>query len=203
VVLATVMLRNSYVAAEAQLQKAQAQLAVSNGEYERLQTLHNENQNVSQKDFEAARGVMQTDRASLDAAQKALSIAASAVQQSWGGAVAGWVANDSPPLASVLNQQAMLVQLTLPIGTSPEAPPRITLSTPNGNTAQADYLSPFPHFQTAFTGTIATGLALVAIVVGGLMFAFGEGAAKRTLAGVIFGVGMAVGAVNFMSWLFP
>jgi len=56
--------------------------------------------------------------------------------------------------------------------------------------------------QTAFTGPIATGLALVAIVVGGLMFAFGEGAAKRTLAGVIFGVGMAVGAVNFMSWLF-
>ena len=57
--------------------------------------------------------------------------------------------------------------------------------------------------KTAFTGTIATGLSLVAIVVGGLMFAFGEGAAKRTLAGVIFGVGMAVGAVNFMSWLFP
>jgi len=54
-----------------------------------------------------------------------------------------------------------------------------------------------------FTGPIATGLALVAIVVGGLMFAFGEGAAKRTLSGVIFGVGMAVGAVNFMSWLFP
>jgi type IV secretory pathway VirB2 component (pilin) len=57
--------------------------------------------------------------------------------------------------------------------------------------------------QTAFTGPIATGLALVAIVVGGLMFAFGEGGAKRSLAGVIFGVGMAVGAVNFMAWLFP
>src|SRR4029077_9824953 len=57
--------------------------------------------------------------------------------------------------------------------------------------------------QTAFTGTIATGLALVAIVLGGLMFAFGEGGAKRTMAGVIFVVGMAIGAVNFMSWLFP
>jgi type IV secretion system protein TrbC len=57
--------------------------------------------------------------------------------------------------------------------------------------------------QTAFTGPIATGLALVAIVVGGLMFAFGEGGAKRTLAGVVFGVGMAVSAVNFMAWLFP
>ena len=57
--------------------------------------------------------------------------------------------------------------------------------------------------QTAFTGPIATGLALVAIVLGGLMFAFGEGGAKRTMAGVIFGVGMAIGAVNFMAWLFP
>jgi type IV secretory pathway VirB2 component (pilin) len=57
--------------------------------------------------------------------------------------------------------------------------------------------------QTAFTSTIARGLSLVAIVVGGLMFAFGEGQSKRTLAGIIFGVGMAVGAVNFMAWLFP
>lgn len=57
--------------------------------------------------------------------------------------------------------------------------------------------------QTAFTGTIARGLALVAIVVGGLMFAFGEGQSKRMLAGIVFGVGMAIGAVNFMSWLFP
>jgi type IV secretory pathway VirB2 component (pilin) len=56
--------------------------------------------------------------------------------------------------------------------------------------------------QTAFTGPIATGLALVPIVVGGLMFSFGEGA-KRTLAGVNFGVGMAIGVVNFISWLFP
>ena len=57
--------------------------------------------------------------------------------------------------------------------------------------------------QNAFTGTIARGLSLVAIVVGGLMFAFGEGESKRMLAGIIFGVGMAVGAVNFLGWLFP
>jgi type IV secretion system protein TrbC len=57
--------------------------------------------------------------------------------------------------------------------------------------------------KTAFTGTIATGLSLVAIVVGGLLFAYGEGQSKRTLAGIVFGVGMAIGAVNFMAWLFP
>ena len=57
--------------------------------------------------------------------------------------------------------------------------------------------------KTAFTGTIATGLSLVAIVVGGLMFAYGEGQSKTTIAGIVFGVGMAIGAVNFMAWLFP
>jgi type IV secretory pathway VirB2 component (pilin) len=57
--------------------------------------------------------------------------------------------------------------------------------------------------EQAFTGPIATGLSLVAIVVGGLMFAYGEGQSKRMLAGIIFGIGMAVGAVNFMAWLFP
>jgi type IV secretory pathway VirB2 component (pilin) len=57
--------------------------------------------------------------------------------------------------------------------------------------------------QQAFTSTIARGLSLVAIVVSGLTFAFGEGGSKRVLAGVLFGVGMAIAAVNFLSWLFP
>src|SRR5215469_14025997 len=50
--------------------------------------------------------------------------------------------------------------------------------------------------KTSFTGPIATGLSLVAIVVGGLMFAYGEGQSKRVFAGIVFGIGMAVGAVN-------
>ena len=57
--------------------------------------------------------------------------------------------------------------------------------------------------QTAFTSTIARGLSLVAIVVAGLTFAFGEGGSKRVLAGVLFGVGMAIAAVNFLAWMFP
>src|SRR5436190_22852047 len=57
--------------------------------------------------------------------------------------------------------------------------------------------------MTSFTGPIARGLSLVAIVVGGVTFAFGEGGSKRLLAGIVFGVGMAIGAVNFMAWLFP
>ena len=73
--------------------------------------------------------------------------------------------------------------------------------------AQATGTSPWENavgvLQQAFTSTIARGLSLVAIVVSGLTFAFGEGGSKRVLAGVLFGVGMAIAAVNFMAWLFP
>ena len=56
--------------------------------------------------------------------------------------------------------------------------------------------------QQAFTGPIAKGLGLISLVVGGLTFAFGEGGGKRTFAGIVFGLGMAVLAVNFLNWLF-
>jgi type IV secretory pathway VirB2 component (pilin) len=69
--------------------------------------------------------------------------------------------------------------------------------------AQSPWENAVQVLQQAFTSTIARGLSLVAIVVGGLMFAFGEGDSKRMLAGIVFGVGMAIGAVSFMSWLFP
>ena len=74
-------------------------------------------------------------------------------------------------------------------------------------TALAQTNSPWENavnvLQQAFTSTIARGLSLVAIVVSGLTFAFGEGGSKRVLAGVLFGVGMAIAAVNFLAWLFP
>jgi len=69
--------------------------------------------------------------------------------------------------------------------------------------AQSPWENAVNALHVSFTGPIARGLSLVAIVVGGLMFAFGEGESKRMLAGIIFGIGMAIGAVNFMAWLFP
>jgi len=59
------------------------------------------------------------------------------------------------------------------------------------------------NLRDIFVGPIARGLSLVSIVIGGLMFAFDEGGSKKMMAGILFGVGMAIGAVNFMAWLFP
>ena len=58
------------------------------------------------------------------------------------------------------------------------------------------------ELQAQFTGSIVRGLSLIAIVIGGLMFAFGEGGSKRTLAGIIFSLGMEMGAANFLACLF-
>jgi type IV secretory pathway VirB2 component (pilin) len=55
--------------------------------------------------------------------------------------------------------------------------------------------------QGLFTGTIAKVASLVAIVIGGYGFAHGEPGAKKALAGVAAGTGIAVMAVNVLSWL--
>lgn len=59
----------------------------------------------------------------------------------------------------------------------------------------------FTAIQTLFTGTIAKVASLVAIVIGGYGFAHGEPGAKKALAGVAAGTGIAVLAVNVLSWL--
>jgi type IV secretory pathway VirB2 component (pilin) len=59
----------------------------------------------------------------------------------------------------------------------------------------------FTSIETLFTGTIAKVASLVAIVIGGYGFAHGEPGAKKALAGVAAGTGIAVMAVNVLSWL--
>ncbi len=59
----------------------------------------------------------------------------------------------------------------------------------------------FTNLQNLFTGTVAKVASLIAIVIGGYGFAHGEPGAKKALAGVAAGTGIAVLAVNVLSWL--
>jgi len=72
--------------------------------------------------------------------------------------------------------------------------------------AEAQFInSPFDtgltSLQSLFTGTVAKVASLIAIVIGGYQFAHGEPGAKKTLAGVAAGSGIAVMAANVLSWL--
>lgn len=68
--------------------------------------------------------------------------------------------------------------------------------------AQSPWERAAANLELSFTGPLARSLALVAIVLGGLLFMFGEGGAKRQLAGIVFGGGLALFATQFLVWLF-
>ena len=55
---------------------------------------------------------------------------------------------------------------------------------------------------TLFTGIVGRGLAVVAVIYGGLSYAFGEGGSKSALAGIIFGVGMVLLAPQMLVYFF-
>jgi type IV secretory pathway VirB2 component (pilin) len=55
--------------------------------------------------------------------------------------------------------------------------------------------------QTLFTGMVAKVGSLIAIVLGGYAFAHGEPGHKKALAGVAMGSGIAVLAVNVLTWM--
>jgi type IV secretion system protein VirB2 len=67
--------------------------------------------------------------------------------------------------------------------------------------AQSPFDTGFTAMQTLFTGTVAKVASLIAIVIGGYQFAHGEPGAKKTLAGVAAGTGIAVLAANVLTWL--
>jgi type IV secretory pathway VirB2 component (pilin) len=68
--------------------------------------------------------------------------------------------------------------------------------------AQSPWERAAANLEASFTGPLARSLALVAIVIGGLMFMFGEGGAKRQISGIVFGGGLCLFAVQFLAWLF-
>ena len=68
--------------------------------------------------------------------------------------------------------------------------------------AQSPWERAAGNLERTFTGPLARSLALVAIVVGGLTFMFGEMGAKRQLAGIVFSGGLALFAGQFLVWLF-
>ena len=68
--------------------------------------------------------------------------------------------------------------------------------------AQSPWERAAGNLEISFTGPLARSLALVAIVVGGLMFMYGEAGAKRQISGIVFGGGLALFAAQFLTWLF-
>ena len=57
--------------------------------------------------------------------------------------------------------------------------------------------------QTFFTGVFAQGISLIAIVIGGAMFAMDElGGSNKGVGSLVFGTGLMLLAAQFLNWIF-
>ena len=117
--------RSSYATAKAQLEKAQASLDVARKDYHRLNELHNDDRNVSDKVFQAGAAALKSEEANVYAAQAAVQSVASTVAQHYGDVITAWLVNDTPTLTRVLQQQDVLVQVTYPVNASPITAPKM------------------------------------------------------------------------------
>jgi type IV secretion system protein VirB2 len=111
-------------------------------------------------------------------------------------------------LLEVLMSRLIQVRIPLPIvsafrwnWTRPTITLTLLLIAPALAVAQSPFDTGFTAMQTLFTGTVAKVASLIAIVIGGYQFAHGEPGAKKTLAGVAAGTGIAVMAANVLTWL--
>lgn len=137
-------LRKSYLAAGTELEKAKVALNASKQEYERLDSLHQQDENISTKAVQVAEATWRTDEANRKAAQNALLLSEIAVRQSWGDVIARWLVDGSPNFNRVLEQKDVLLQVSLLQTSATNAPGTSNIQTSDGKSQAAKLLSASP-----------------------------------------------------------
>ncbi len=161
---------NSYESARAQLQKAQAGLAAARREYERLQGLHRDDRNISDKVLQAAEAAWRGAEADTQTARVAMKAAADHVRTRWGTAIAKWVTDgNAQALDRLFAQRDVLVQVTLPGDAPAIAVPREAMVLgPGGKSVASRLVSAAPRIDAAIQGLSFYYLAPAAGLVPGM-----------------------------------
>jgi membrane fusion protein, multidrug efflux system len=144
--------RNSYIAAQTQVQKSHIEADLARKEYTRLKTLFEENQNVSEKSLQSAKSTLDANEADARAGEQQLTLQQSVARQEWGSVAAKWAVEGSPELRRILDQSEVLVQLTMPSLTTYGAPKTVSLEIPGGTQTEANLVSAFPRVDPRIQG---------------------------------------------------
>lgn len=146
-------LHNAYVSARAEVEKTQATVEVSRKAYERLSALHEKSRNISDKALQTAEGNRRSDEAGLQAAEAALSTLEGTARQRWGGVVAKWLIDEDPALHRLVQQQDLLIQITLPADAQKmSASPTAWVQAAGGVRVSARLISPSPRTDPVIQG---------------------------------------------------
>ncbi len=146
-------LRNRYAAATAQADKASAALHASRREYERLQALHGDDRNISDKVLQAAEAVWRSDEAGVRAAQAAVDALERGARQQWGAALTLAVVENAPGFQRLAMQKEALLRIAAPSGVHLAAPPAtVSVTRDDGQLTTAQLLSPSPQVDPRIQG---------------------------------------------------
>jgi hypothetical protein len=146
-------LSNNYANAKAQVQIAQAKLAMSRPAFERAQKLFTEHQVVSEAQLQAAVAGFGTDQASLAAAEAQVRTLTATAYQEWGSVLGKSLIDGSPMITRLIERQDFLLQITLPpavILLTPPSTASIATGKPGG--AAITFVSPATRIDPKIQG---------------------------------------------------
>jgi len=146
-------LSNNYASAKAQVQTAQAKLAMSKPAFERAQRLFSEHQVVSEAQLQAAVAAFGSDQASLAVAEAQVRTLTATAYQEWGSVLGKSLIDESPMITRLIERQDFLLQITLSPGVILAAPPS-TASIATGKSARAaiTFVSPATRIDPKIQG---------------------------------------------------
>src|SRR5204863_3730566 len=121
--------RNQLAVARAQAAQSRARLVAAEAEYARLETLHNDNRNVSDRVLQEAEANVNAERAGVAAAEATMRAASSGVEQRWGSALAHAFAANAAWIDDLIANRRVLVQVV----SDTQPPQRIALSSGNAS----------------------------------------------------------------------
>ncbi len=147
--------RMEYEAARADRKKAKALYGASSKEFDRIEKLNANSKNVSDRTFEEASASKHVDAAGARASGAMASLIEASVGLRWGKVLASWMRTRSERFDRLLDQEDVLVKVTLPTSATVDvasAPQRCTLDAGPGEQVEADLLSAAPSADPLFQG---------------------------------------------------
>jgi hypothetical protein len=146
-------LRDRYIHAKAQADNAVTRVEVSKKEYERLKALNEDNKNVSDKALQAGEAAWRSDEVNLRASREALPVLEGEAQQRWGDVIAREIFEGSPAFYKLIQQQEVLVQITVSPGRYLTLPPEtVSIQVPDGTFMSARFVSLSPRTDPRIQG---------------------------------------------------
>ena len=146
-------LSNNYASAKAQVQTAQAKLAMSKPAFERAQKLFSDTHVVSQAQLQAAEAAFGTDQASLVAADAQVRTLTATAYQEWGSVLGKSLVEESPTIKALIERQSYLLQITLPPGVILSTPPAAaSMEIGKGARGEITFVSPATRIDPKIQG---------------------------------------------------